>query len=57
MKWTTELPTAAGYYWWRALGSIDAFIVGVDIERQTVSPRVPMTVRHWTRWTASGMGR
>ena len=37
MKWTTELPTASGYYWWREPGSMDAFIVEVDIERQTVS--------------------
>ncbi len=37
MIWTTQLPTASGYYWWREPVSQDAFIVEVDLERQTVS--------------------
>ena len=39
IHWTTELPTASGYYWWRELGHKEAFIVEVNIERQTVSSR------------------
>ena len=37
MSWTTETPTASGYYWWRESGSLEAFIVEVDLEGQTVS--------------------
>ena len=37
MNWTTELPTASGYYWWRASGSEEPCIVEVDTKRRTVS--------------------
>ena len=37
MNWTIDTPTVSGYYWWREPGSLDAFIVEVDIETQTVS--------------------
>ena len=35
MNWGTELPTDSGYYWWREPGSLEAFIVEVDIQTQT----------------------
>ena len=37
MNWGTELPTDSGYYWWREPGSLEACIVEVDIQTQTVS--------------------
>lgn len=36
-NWTTETPTAPGYYAWREPGTLEPCIVEVDIERWTVS--------------------
>ena len=37
MDWTTVLPTASGYYWWRESGSEEPCIVEVDIKQRMVS--------------------
>ena len=37
MNWTTETPTASGYYWWRERGHKEAYIVEIDAQWRRVS--------------------